>query len=48
MNKLFLLREGFIVQSAVEFTDCISAEAWDSSNECPGYMTLYNLMVRFQ
>ena len=30
-----------LAQSAgtVEYTDCISAEAWDSSSECPGYDT---------
>ena len=29
-----------------ENTNCFSAEDLDSSNECPGYMTLNNLMVR--
>ena len=24
---------------AVEHTDCISADGWDSLNECPGYDT---------
>ena len=24
---------------AAEYTDCFSAEGWDSSNECPGYDT---------
>ena len=24
---------------AVEYTDCIPAEEWDSFNECPGYDT---------
>ena len=24
---------------AAEYTDCISAEGWDSSNECPDYDT---------
>ena len=31
----------------VEYTDCISAERYDSPNECPD-ITLNNLMVRLQ
>ena len=33
--------------AAVEYTEFISAEEWDSANACPD-MTLNNLMVRFQ
>ena len=28
---------GARVGGAVEYTDCISTEWWDSSNKCPGY-----------
>ena len=31
---------------AVEYTDCISAEGYDLSNECPG-LTLNNQTVSF-
>ena len=24
---------------AIEYTNCFSAEGWDLSNECPGYVT---------
>ena len=27
---------------AVEYTDCISAEGWDSLNKCPGYDITYS------
>ena len=32
---------------AVEYTNCISAEGWDSPSECPD-MTLNNLLVKLQ
>ena len=49
-NHLFLYNQ-MIVQSAaaVKYTSCFYAEGVNPHpNECPGYMTLNNLMVGFQ
>ena len=35
-NTKVILAENGPVGWAVEYTDCLSAEACDSSNECPG------------
>ena len=35
------------VAGSVEYTDCISSEAYNTPNECPGYESK-NMMVRFQ
>ena len=39
MNYVRISSYILFAQSAVEYTDCIYAEVWDSPNECPRYDT---------
>ena len=33
--NILLIQDCVQLDGAVEYTDCISAEGWDSLNECP-------------